>query len=221
MEPDTFSVDECEELLLSLLDGEQELLAALAPHGLDQSPLHALVGSFENERHAWFDLLGTVLWEVFSSNHEVRGADGRLYDLGSWRGSGGFIADVLNSHYAADLDRPLRYIDFYCGFVFYGREPGATCDEPLRPLFRYIFRGLRERGCTWTYSSLDSSLLLSEPEAPATEDLCGAATWEVQGREGSVQTLEGQTEGPGASTSKRAADCQPLPVQVYREVYGH
>ena len=43
------------------------------------------------------ELLGRCLWDVFSDNHEVIAPDGRKFDLGSMRGSGGFLADIINS----------------------------------------------------------------------------------------------------------------------------
>ena len=42
------------------------------------------------------ELVGRALWDVFSDNHEVIGPDGRVVDLGSFRASGGFLAEVVN-----------------------------------------------------------------------------------------------------------------------------
>ncbi len=50
----------------------------------------------ETERECQ-ELVGLCLWDVFSDNHEVTAADGRKIDLGSMRGSGGFLAEVLNA----------------------------------------------------------------------------------------------------------------------------
>ena len=41
------------------------------------------------------ELLGLCLWDVFSDNHQVIAADGRVVHLGSFRGSAGVIADFL------------------------------------------------------------------------------------------------------------------------------
>ena len=43
------------------------------------------------------ELVGLCLWDIFSDNHEVRTAAGDHLDLGSLRGGGGFLADVLNA----------------------------------------------------------------------------------------------------------------------------
>ncbi len=41
------------------------------------------------------ELVGRCLWDVFSDNHNVIAPDGREVDLGSFRGTGDFIADLL------------------------------------------------------------------------------------------------------------------------------
>lgn len=50
----------------------------------------------ETERECQ-ELVGLCLWDIFSDNHEVIAADGRKIDLGSMRGSAGFLAEVLNA----------------------------------------------------------------------------------------------------------------------------
>lgn len=42
------------------------------------------------------NLVGLCFWDVFSDNHEVSAADGRVADIGSFRGAAGFIAGYLN-----------------------------------------------------------------------------------------------------------------------------
>ena len=46
------------------------------------------------------------LWDVFSDSHDVIDADGRELSLGSFRSSGGFLADRLNEQVAAGLSKP-------------------------------------------------------------------------------------------------------------------
>jgi hypothetical protein len=43
------------------------------------------------------EIIGQCLWDIFSDNHVVRADYGREIDLGSMRGGGGFLAEVLNS----------------------------------------------------------------------------------------------------------------------------
>lgn len=222
--------DACERLLLALLHDERALYAAVAPDGLDRSPLRSFAGSSGSERHRWLHVLGTVLWEVFSSNHEVRSTDGRLYDLGSWRGTGSFIADLLNRLYPDDLDYALDYLDFYCGFAFFTRpdetNPDAA-DEPLHPLFGYVFERLRTHGCTWTYAPPALGLVrLAPPETsdhPAHYDPTETVRQELeeQEREDRLRSLEEELAEMNARARKQAVERPPLPVRVYREVYGH
>lgn len=37
------------------------------------------------------ELVGLCLWDVFSDNHDVMTADGRIADIGSFRGAGAFL----------------------------------------------------------------------------------------------------------------------------------
>jgi hypothetical protein len=56
------------------------------------------------------ELVAKCLWDVFSNENEVVDRDGRLVDIGSWRGAGGFLADQLNRETG---ERQYDYIDFY------------------------------------------------------------------------------------------------------------
>lgn len=88
-------------------------------------------------------ILGDCLWDIFSDNNEVVDAQGVVYDLGSFRGSGRFIADFLNQHPAIPEGTTFDYIDFYMGS--YGRpEP-----DILTPVYIYLFTGLKVNGCDW------------------------------------------------------------------------
>lgn len=42
------------------------------------------------------DLVGLCLWDVFSDNHDVITVDGRVADIGSFRGAGAFLDEYLN-----------------------------------------------------------------------------------------------------------------------------
>ncbi len=48
-------------------------------------------------------LVGLALWDIFSDSHDVIDEDGREVSLGSFRSSGGFIADRLNEQVKAGL----------------------------------------------------------------------------------------------------------------------
>jgi len=88
------------------------------------------------------ELVGECLWDVFSDSHEVVAPDGRVLDLGSFRGSGGFLADVLNRQSGADR---YDYLDFYMGTIWVAQR------ADLSPIYRMIFGRLRGRQLDWIY----------------------------------------------------------------------
>jgi hypothetical protein len=89
------------------------------------------------------DWLGSCLWDVFSNNHDVIAPDGRIADLGSFRGSGGTIAAFLERRVAGAR---YEYMDFYMGTF------GAKDAHAVAPIHRLIFRRLRDRGFDWRYA---------------------------------------------------------------------
>jgi hypothetical protein len=88
------------------------------------------------------ELVGQCLWDVFSDSHEVVGADGRVLDLGSFRGSGGFLAEILNRQIGADH---YDYMSFYMGTIWLAQRADLT------PVYQMIFRRLRGRRLDWIY----------------------------------------------------------------------
>jgi hypothetical protein len=88
------------------------------------------------------ELVGQCLWDIFSDSHEVVGPDGRLLDLGSFRGSGGFLAEVLNRQIGAEQ---YDYMDFYMGTIWLSQRADLT------PVYRLIFRRLHDRRLDWIY----------------------------------------------------------------------
>ena len=88
------------------------------------------------------ELVGQCLWDVFSDGHEVVASDGRQFDLGSFRASGGFLADVLNRQTGTEQ---YDYLSFYMGTIWVARRADLT------PVYRMIFRRLRARGLDWVY----------------------------------------------------------------------
>lgn len=97
--------------------------------------------SVEPDREAR-ELVGCCLWDVFSDRHEVIGPDGRVLNLGSFRGSGGFLADLLNRQIGAE---EYDYLSFYMGTIWVSQRADLT------PVYRMIFRRLRSRDLDWVY----------------------------------------------------------------------
>jgi hypothetical protein len=88
------------------------------------------------------ELVGQSLWDVFSDNHEVIDAEERVLDLGSFRGSGGFLAERQNEQIGtATYD----YMSFYMGTIWVRDRADLT------PVYRMIFRRLRRAGLDWVY----------------------------------------------------------------------
>jgi hypothetical protein len=77
-------------------------------------------------------LVGLCVWDVFSDNHEGVGRAGRLVDLGSFRATGGFLADYLNALIGrAEYD----YLNFYLGTIRVAQRADLTSvyRMPRRP----------------------------------------------------------------------------------------
>lgn len=91
------------------------------------------------------DLLGCCLWDVFSNNHEIVSRDGRVYDLGSFRGSAGFIADYINEHFP-EISPSYDYLDFNMGSHWFDQR------ADLAPVYEWIFRQLKQYDCDWVYN---------------------------------------------------------------------
>ena len=87
------------------------------------------------------DLVGMCLWDIFSDNHEVFVADGRLADTGSFRASAGFIDAWISGRAGFEGD----HLRFYLGSIWI-RSRGN-----LIPAYQIVFRRLRALGADWTY----------------------------------------------------------------------
>jgi hypothetical protein len=128
------------------------------------------------------ELVGRALWDIFSDNHEVTGPDGRIVDLGSFRGSGGFLAELANVQIGqprgAAEEREMKRLerlmemgpDFSVEALFSmleeGNEPGRPYDymdfymgtqmvsgrADLTSVYGMIFRRLRDADCDWRYT---------------------------------------------------------------------
>lgn len=88
------------------------------------------------------ELVGKCVWDLFSDNHEVIDSDQRVVDLGSFRATGGFIADYVNHC----LGFPeYDYIDFYLGTIWIAQRADLT------PVYRMLFLRLTKCDLDWIY----------------------------------------------------------------------
>ncbi len=168
------------------------------------------------------DVYGGCIWSVFSNNHEVIDREGTVYDLGSFRGTGSFLADFIEQQYP---DAPsFTYMSFYCADLFIERRADVT------PVYELIFKRLAEQEFDWIYSfprtyaiSFDSAI--TEPDAdPAIYDPAKAQADELKRKQRQEETSRLQKELDRAA--EEAAEnaryqAPPMIVQAYRNVYGH
>jgi len=89
------------------------------------------------------ELVGLCLWDVFSDNHDVIAADGRVADIGSFRGAGAFLDEHLTR--GRDGWQEGNYLRFYLGMIWTSRRAELT------PVYAMIFRRLRSLAADWVY----------------------------------------------------------------------
>ena len=111
------------------------------------------------------EILGLCLWDIFSENHEVIAANGKIHDIGSFRGAAGFIANYINTHIKG-IDINYDYVDFYLGSAYISTRADLT------PLYEEIFKGLKSAGCNWKYSFPKMQIidLANFPNSPKFEN---------------------------------------------------
>ena len=171
------------------------------------------------------ELVGQCLWDVFSESHEVAAPDGRVLDLGSFRASGGFLAEILNRQLGAEQ---YDYLDFYMGTIWVAQRADLT------PVYRMIFGRLRSRRLDWIYhfprlyavdlrplkEALDQKdepdwLNYSPSEALAKEE-------EQKERDRELAELrESLDEGYRQAIEEALKAPPPATVRAYEAVYGH
>lgn len=167
------------------------------------------------------ELVGLCLWDVFSDNHEVIAPDGRIADLGSARGSAGFIADWI-SEQQNELRR-YDYMDFYMGTRVISQRADLT------PVYRMIFNRLQLQGCDWIYHFPQLYLFnpkkdKSDKENPEDYDPEKAIADELKEEEQKLKhkKLKDELEQMNREAAEEAAKNEPPPtVSAYAEVYGH
>ncbi len=186
---------------------------------------HSADDPAENSRNA-AELVGRCVWDVFSNEHEVIAPDGRLVHLGSFRGTGEFIADHLNRR----TGRPeWGYMDFYLGTG----APWCLAQTDLGSVYELIFRRLQRRGLNWVYHFPRLHLV---DFRPLREDLDreGKPDWtdyspsealakEEENRKRDEEIAEFRErleEGRNEEIEEALKQPPPAVVEAYRKVYG-
>jgi len=167
------------------------------------------------------ELVGLCLWDTFSDNHEVIAADGRLADIGSFRGAGAFIDEHLTRE--RDGWREGDYLRFYMGTIWIGQR------ADLAPVYAMIFSRLKAVGADWVYHfpelgivelpSRDDELAPSAPGYSVSQS--AVAERNAQRRREEVQRFRAELEEGNARAREEALDREPpATVRAYRGVYG-
>lgn len=107
------------------------------------------------------DLIGMCVWDIFADNNVVIAADGRLVDLGTWRGSAAFLDEYLCG--LRDSFREGDYLRFYMGTVWIEQRADLT------PVYRLIFRRLKAVGADWRCAKAPAPPKGGKRTTPATE----------------------------------------------------
>jgi len=175
------------------------------------------------------DLLGCCLWDIFADNHDVMTADRILVDLGSFRSAAGFIADVRHRRSTQEGfgDRG-DYIEFYMGTTMVRHR------ADLMPVYKLIFRRMRQIGLSWRYAhprlyAIDLSPLrdLAEdddaPEAiryDPTENFW-LERHLAERRTELAEFRQSVDEAYRACIQNACDGPPPATVRAYQQVYGH
>ena len=170
------------------------------------------------------ELVGQCLWDLFSDGHQVTATDGRVLDLGSFRASGGFLAEILNRQTGAEH---YDYLDFYMGTIWVAQRADLT------PVYQMIFRRFQGRRLDWIYhfpklyavdlrplkEALDEKhdpdwLNYSPSEALAKEE-------EAKEQDKNLAELrETLEEGYRESIEEALKGPPPTTVRAYKAIYG-
>jgi len=175
-------------------DGAQEPEPSLE----DVSATH-VDGPMEIEREVR-ELVAMCLWDVFSNEHDVVDREGRLVDIGSWRGAAGFLAEQLNRQTG---ESRYAYVDLYMGSFWASRR------ADLNPVYEMIFRRLKARWFDWRYSFPKLQLIEFPSDRPN-----GARSYQYEKMRAELK----EAHRRAIEDSK----LEPVPeiVLAYRNVYG-
>ena len=173
------------------------------------------------------NLIGLCLWDVFSDNHDVIAAAGRIVHLGSFRGSAGMISDFFQGAAGGESDgedwwndRGEGYMDFYMGTSWMVRRADLT------PVYRLIFRRLKSLGADWRYEFprihiFDFGNYEADDSLPY--DPSAALQREEDRRKRAAETtrMRKQLDRDASAAMRQARTGPPPPtVRAYQEVYG-
>jgi len=159
---------------------------------------------------------------VFSNNHEVIGADGRVADIGSFRGAAGFLVEYLTG--PNDDLWSMDYCRFYMGTIWISDRADLT------PVYAMIFRRLKALGADWEFhfpqlgivdlSPLRETLEKQKPDEYSPSEAFGKEQEERE-RQAELERFHAEL-AEGTAQARREAMDHPPPATVcaYQTVYG-
>jgi hypothetical protein len=165
------------------------------------------------------ELFGQCLWDVFSDNHQVIAADGRVVDIGSFRGASAFLDEYLSEPREwGESD----YMRFYMGTIWISRRADLTS------VYEMIFRRIKALNADWEYhfpelGLVDLSPLRDQLRKPADYSPSEAFAKAQQDEEHQVELEKAREELAEIHEQARheAMDRPPPPaVRAYQAVYG-
>lgn len=167
------------------------------------------------------EIVCRCLWNVFSDNHDVIAADGRVVDIGSFRGASAFldsfVADFQNCTSCDDEYR------FYMGAIRISQR------ADLMPVYRMIFRRIKSLGADWNYHFPRLYLIELQPRRPSEEEQEGtyspseafAQAGEERLRQAELDKSRAELNEIYSRARNEAMDrAAPESVRAYQEVYG-
>jgi hypothetical protein len=184
--------------------------------------LHNLETTPVDEQYEMVSIFGDCLWNIFSNNHTVFNQNGEAYDIGSWRGSGRSIADVINKLNLVP-GKSFDYLDFYMGHFI--TEDRAD----LTPVYEFIFSRLKAKGLDWEYSFPRMGLINfnkgeDNDETPETYDPAASMQkqLEQQQKQEEINSLQQKLNDTYNEEFEKARYSKPSQeVMAYYNVYGH
>ena len=168
------------------------------------------------------ELVALCLWDVFSDNHEVIAADGRVADIGSFRGAARFLVEYLTG--PNDDLWSMDYCRFYMGTIWISQRADLT------PVYVMIFQRLKALGADWEYhfpqlgivdlSPLREALEKQKPEEYSPSEAFGKEQEERE-RQAELERFRAELAEGHAQARRDAMDHPPpATVRAYQAVYG-
>ena len=173
-----------------------------------------------NQEEEVTDLVGLCLWDTFSDNHEVIAVDGRVADIGSFRGAGAFLDQYLSRD--PDGWRDGDYLRFYLGTIWISRR------ADLAPVYAMIFRGLKDVGADWVYHFPELGIVdlgpvddTDKPDKKYSVSDAAVAELEAQKRRAEVERFRAELRDANTCAREEAMERPPPAiVRAHRQVYA-